>query len=381
MGKVTKHVEGRTKDQRAKVRKNLGSLKQLTVQPKTRARYEAARAKFYKFLADEHLQLPRKRDDLDAVLAEYIDWLWLTGEGRGLASDTVAGLQDMDPKLKGHPAQTWRLLKTWHINEIPNRAPPLPEVALFALLGWSIFHRHHDFALSLMLGVYGLLRTGETFAVTSSAVLITGPSKPAVISLGLTKGGKRTGASESITVHVEELLRRLWHWKKHATARQFLVPSGSKWRSLFNLCLQELKLDQFGFRPYSLRRGGSTFWFQKHTSFDKLLVMGRWQASRTARIYLNEGLAMIAELKMPVNSLRLFTTVYRNSLSAPLPKLERTLRVGQGDLEGSWGVIFKHRFPKVFFKEKCLRLEFSSVWRETQETSRVPYLFFRKWRM
>ena len=49
MGKVTRHVEGRTKDQRAKVRKNLGSLKQLTVQPETRARYEAARKKFYAF--------------------------------------------------------------------------------------------------------------------------------------------------------------------------------------------------------------------------------------------------------------------------------------------------------------------------------------------
>ena len=324
MGKVAKHLEGRTKEQRAKVRKKLGSLKQLTVQPKTRARYEAARKKFYDFLHKESIQIPSKRDKLDAILAEYVDWLWLTGEGRGLASDTVAGLQDLDPRLKGNLSLTWRVLKTWHVNEIPNRAPPLPEEALHAMVGWSIFHRFHSFALSLLLAYYGLLRTGELFEITSSSILITGPKKPAVVSLGLTKSGKRAGAAESVTLHVEEVLRRLWQWKQLVSEDELLVPSGTKWRSRFNDCLRDLHLHKFSFRPYSLRRGGSTFWFQKHSSFDKLLVMGRWQASRTARIYLNEGLAMIAELRLPKAKIGPFTTVYHNSLRAPLPKLERT---------------------------------------------------------
>ena len=333
MGKLSKHVEGRTKESRAKVRKNLGSLKQLTVQPQTRARYTKAREKFYDFLARENLTLPRKRDQLDTILAEYIDWLWMTGEGRGLASDTVAGLQDLDPRLKHNLSLTWRLLKTWHINEIPNRAPPMPESVLFAMVGWSLFNRHYAFALSLMLGFYGLLRTGELHSLTNSAIFISSPTKPAVLSLGLTKGGKRAGAAESVTLNVAEVLRRLYHWKRTTSAEQLLVPSASKWRSMFAECIVALKLEEFAFRPYSLRRGGATFWFQKHMSFDKLLVMGRWQAARTARIYLNEGLAMLAEMTLPVKTLKPFTLVYRNSLQAPLPKLERTLRVGQGDVE------------------------------------------------
>ena len=157
MGKVARHVEGRTKEERAKVRKTLGSLKQLTVQPKTRERYTKARLKFYAFLKLNGLKLPSQRESLDGILAEYIEHLWETGEGRGLASDTVAGLQDLDPKLKGSLGLTWRLLKTWHINEVPNRAPPLPEVALRAMIGWSLFHEHYSFALSLQLGFYGLL--------------------------------------------------------------------------------------------------------------------------------------------------------------------------------------------------------------------------------
>ena len=73
------------------------------------------------------------------------------------------------------------------------------------------------------------------------------------------------------------------------------------------------------------------FWFQKHGSFDRLLVQGRWQAAKTARIYINSGLASLAEMNLPLPKLRGFLTVYQNSLDQPLPSLERTLV--QGDVE------------------------------------------------
>ena len=93
MGKVAKHVEGRSKEARMANRKALGSLSSLTVQPKTKVRYEQARKKFYIFLHDFHLVLPTQRDALDGLLCDYLEFLWASGEGRGLASDTVAGLQ------------------------------------------------------------------------------------------------------------------------------------------------------------------------------------------------------------------------------------------------------------------------------------------------
>eukprot|EP00438_Fugacium_kawagutii_P019799 Skav234936 [mRNA] locus=scaffold2677:147840:152458:- [translate_table: standard] len=191
-------LKSRTQAQRAKVRRTLGPLKNLTVQPKTKARYVSARNQFYAFLEEEQLKLPRQREQLDALLAEYIEHLWISGQGRALASDTVAGLQDLDPRLKGTLAVTWRLLKTWSVNEIPNRAPPLAELALQAMVGWSIFHGHPEFALSLLVGFYSLLRTGELCDLQSSSIFMTSPTKPAIISLGYTKGGKRAGAAESV---------------------------------------------------------------------------------------------------------------------------------------------------------------------------------------
>lgn len=154
-------VESRDPKVRAQQRRQLGTLKELTVQPATRVRYDKAVAAFLQFLQDNHLQLPRQRDRIDALAAEYLEHLWVTGAGRGLASDTLAGLQDQDQRLKGMLQTSWRLLKTWHTHEIPCRAPPFPGYVLHCLVGWALLKQQFSFAVSLMVGFYGLLRTGE----------------------------------------------------------------------------------------------------------------------------------------------------------------------------------------------------------------------------
>ena len=69
MGKIAKrHVEGRAREERIAVRKQIGPLSNITVQPRTKARYEAARQGFYKFLKHENLELPHRRQDLDPIL-------------------------------------------------------------------------------------------------------------------------------------------------------------------------------------------------------------------------------------------------------------------------------------------------------------------------
>ena len=209
----------------------------------------------------------------------------------------------------------------WHTHEIPNRAPPLPEVVLKAMVGYSLFNNKPLFALSLLLGFYGMMRTGEVLGLRRNQVEVKSANGPAVLSLGLTKSGKRQGA-ESITLTVVEVTRRLLQWKQSSTPS--LVPNASAWRTEFANTLASLGLTDFQFRPYSLRRGGATFWFQKHGSLDKLLIQGRWQAPRTARIYINEGLAILAEMNVPYQSLRGFHHIFERAASQALPQLERT---------------------------------------------------------
>ena len=330
-----RHLEGATAAERAKKRKQLGSLKSLTVQPITRARYEQARKDFYDWLREERLVLPHTGYHLDLVVSDYLEALWARGKGRTEGSNLLAALQDLQPHLKGQLKLSWRLMKTWVTHEVPNRAPPLSLDALYLMVGYSLFKGWHLFALSLLLGFHALLRTGELLAVKAKHVAISEAKGPAVLSLGWTKAGKRHGAAESVTIHAEDVCRRLYQWKSTARAEASLTGASHQWRKQFADTIKAVSLDKFDFRPYSLRRGGATHHFSVHGRFDALLILGRWQAAATARLYINDGLSVLAEINIPWNRfLKNLRSQYVTSLTRPLPKLELTKSPSQK--RGRW---------------------------------------------
>ena len=265
-------MEGKSQQERKKVRNKLGSLKGLTVQPRTRQLYTECLNRFFDWMAGEGLVLPRL---VDALVSDYLEHLWASGEGRSVANNTLAALQDRDPSLKKKLPGSWRLLKAWATVEIPNRAPPMTLQILDALCGWSIFKGCPAFGLSLRIAFFGLLRTGELLSLRAKDIFTPGPKGPAVLSLGLTRGGARQGAAESVTLHERSILPDLWKWKQVSSPSQFLTLKPHAWRALFTKATESLKLNDLHFRPYSLRRGGATFWFNQHGSFDKLFVQGR----------------------------------------------------------------------------------------------------------
>ena len=250
------------------------------------------------------------------------DYLWASGEGKSVANNALAALQDHDPNLKKKLPGSWRLMKAWNTAEIPNRAPPLTLNLLNALCGWSVLQECPEFGLSLRVAFFGLLRTGELLNVRARDVYLTSPKGPAVISLGLTKSGARQGAAESVTIHESSVLPGLYHWKTHARPQDFLTVKPHAWRRLFNKAIEGLKLQDYAYRPYSLRRGGATFFFQHHGSFDRLLIQGRWAAAKTARIYLNDGLAQLSEISVPNSQLRSYLSLYHKHpmLEPGIPK-------------------------------------------------------------
>ncbi len=351
-------LEGATIEERAKQRRKLGPLRGLTVQPSTKARYTKAVDGFLGFLKFNGHSLPRDRDCLDVFVCEYIEHLWSSGAGRALASDTVAGLQDCSPKLRGSLPGSWRLLKTWSINEVPNRAPPMPEHVLHAMCDWAIFHQQFGFALSLLVGFYGMLRTGELLGVRRKDFCSEPNSRTVLLNLGLTKGGKRAGAAESIILGHDVVVLPLQRWMRLAKSIQPLTQAPGAWRGMFSSCLSSLKIDGFGFRPYSLRRGGATWWFGKHHNLDRILIQGRWQAAKTARTYINEGLAILAQLQIPVTDHRLspYLKTFRANFTRPtFTALEPPARAGSSGGRG------KRDKKKKFSSKPSKKAVFSPV--------------------
>ena len=368
-----KFVEAKEPRERAEQRQKLGTLRELTVQPATRRRYDNATQQFFNFLQTNQLELPKQKALLDGLVCDYVEHLWSSGAGRALANDTLAGLQDLQPSIRGHLAGAWRLLKTWSVNEIPNRAPPLPEQVVLAMAGWGFFNGHYSFGVSLLIGFYTMLRSGELLHLNSSHILVAPQDRQVLISLGLTKGGKRQGAAESVIFGYDQAVAMVKRWKQIATSATPLVTSASKWRSLFSESLSALGLERFSFRPYSLRRGGATFWFGKHHNLDRILIQGRWQAQRTARIYLNEGLAALAQtqinFKHPsiASYLQIYSyTVKQCSFSTLEPRTPSVRRAGGRGRSSNQHQKSKKRGPKCAFRAcllVCCRCTFSFLLR------------------
>ena len=87
-----------------------------------------------------------------------------------------------------------------------------------------------------------MLSTGEILGILSSHIECGPGALQALINLGLTKRGKRHGAAESVVLGFEPVVKVLRSWKKASSPS-----SSAKWRALFNQCLDQLKISDFGF--------------------------------------------------------------------------------------------------------------------------------------
>ena len=134
----------------------------------------------------------------------------------------------------------------------------------------------------------------------------------AVIVLRETKTGKRLNVVESVTVECSitcNMLRRLCQDK--LPGDRLLAESTAAYRKQFKKALKVLYLDEGRHSPYSLRRGGATHDFRSHGRIGNILIRGKWASTRSARIYITEGLASLAQLETTSTQARLMKVASR----------------------------------------------------------------------
>jgi len=288
------------KHQRKEARKMI-DLKQSIVNPRTRQRYERALVTFFSFLTIMSLDLPNSYNRLDLVLVEFVNHSWHEGECRGYVGDAISGLTHFMPDLKGKLRSAWRLYSAWGRLELPARAPPLPMLILYGLAGHAIAKHAYALAVLLLVGWDCLLRTSELLALTVAN--ITCSPGEAVVSLPNTKTSQRTGAWEAVSVFKTDIAEWLCFWcnvrRKQQGPHALLWPGTSAaFRKAFESLLASFDLSEYGFKPYSLRRGGATEYFSATGSMESTLVRGRWSSNRVARIYINDGIAALASVTL-----------------------------------------------------------------------------------
>ena len=315
-----------TKAERARERQKAGTLQELRVSARTAKRYTRALETFFRWAHSDGRHLPHNVDDLDSFVSMYVETCWHEGEGRSKASDTLSALGWKSPKVRAHLAGAWHLIGAWQRYELPTRAPPLPRDVFFAMAEHFTRLALPGVALAVLVGGHCVLRTTELATLTFSQIEFAGDYTSAVVSLGVTKGGARRGASESVTIELPWLAAAVKAASLNADPGDTLIGvSTSRFRTLFAQALDALNCAGWGFMPYSIRRGGATELWRVSGNLSKVTLRGRWGHASTTRVYVNDGLARLAEFKLPASPMKDLALAFSRRMQAPVALFERPL--------------------------------------------------------
>lgn len=273
-------------DERAKV-----LLWDAAITKKTQERYYIGLSRLLPLLVKVNSSL-----EMDDVVSDWVQSCWEEGESLHIVNDGLCGLHHYQPWTKSMIPTAWKLFKVWRRLEAPNRAPPLTAQIVHAIAMYSLAHNNLVFGGLLLLGFFALLRTGEILQIKPTDLLITDSN--GIVSLKDTKTGLRNAAHETVSFDdalTLELLRALKDQKiaeGNANVPIWLRSAQSFRNEFYHHC-KRFDLQDFEFRPYSLRRGGATHLFQQTGSMELALLKGRWNSTKVAKIYLADGLSYI----------------------------------------------------------------------------------------
>ena len=292
----------RTQAERKAERKTLGKLRHQVVAEKTEERYFTQVSRFLSFLNSNGKPYPRSFLLLDQEVCNFIEELWEQGDPQGWASDCLSGLGHFIPACKPHLIGAWRLHRAWSRAELPCRAPPFTPLIVYAWAQQAVANYWTDVAVLLLLGFHTYARAGELFQAKVGDFVFDQNS--GTWTLPLSKSGQRQGATESLLLtdrFVIALLRNFC--KQKLPGDRLSSASPGLLRKRLSTLLEQLNLSA-PYRWYSVRRGGATHAYRTSNNLQAICVRGRWNALKTARIYICDAVAQLTELTLPVSKQR-----------------------------------------------------------------------------
>ena len=284
---------------RARARAALGPLKRLGHSKARIRRHLRAAAKFY--VTTLPLVNPADFHSTDAVrkgMIEFTEISWAEGDGVDLVKDAIFGTAMLLEIASKSFTDAWILVKRWERNELPNQAPPCSPEEAMALAGLAAEEKKYGLAFTILLAFECYLRTGEWVKMHPEQVEFV--DRGLVVDLGETKGTARRGGKD--TVATQDLtLCRFARKAVDSTPRgsSLVQMSETHFRRWFKAALKKLGLAQSGLTPYSLRRGGCSSAVLHGTAVSSVIHTARWTDARTARIYIQEGAALLRETQRP----------------------------------------------------------------------------------
>ena len=237
--------------------------------------------------------------EYDQFVAEYLEVLWDSGEPKTSATYTLAALHYFIPQLRRQLPRSWKLKAVWDKLELPCQAIPLSLEVLFGIAGYFFSVGEKSMSWACLLGFNALLRTGELLSLRVGDCIPT--PRGYVLHLQDTKGTQRKLLQEETVIVLDALTVRilalLCHKKQPG---DFLVGlSPQQFRTNWNKMKVCLDLSLHRYLPYSLRRGGATWFFNTSGSFSQTMQRGRWQHLKTCKLYISEAQLALSQVSLP----------------------------------------------------------------------------------
>ena len=261
---------------------------------------------FFRYLEIEGWHLPKSYSRLDRLLAEYINHLFQEGESLTKGGWVLSGLKRLYPRVRRELAISQQWYNNWCREHTPRRATPITWPLIQAFAGVCLRLKWLRLTTLLLLSFVFFLRMGETLALRSGDVLCSLEDGSIILRLA---ASKTSPSAQQSLAHFDHRLAALIRWLlSHFGPDEALWPfSGSHFRQCFASLSNFFSLERLQLVPYSIRRGGATYFYSKTDALDTVMIRGRWKDQSTARIYLDDARATLVKMAIPASSKPLVT--------------------------------------------------------------------------
>lgn len=295
MGRYKSFAGIRGRKQRQKLRAGI-SLRDAGISRDTQTRYYTAVSKLM-----PRIQKCSTMEQIDDAVAEWVVAEFQKGKPPCYVGDGLSGLHYYLPQTRRLLPCSWRLFGVWRKLEVPSRAPPITADLALAFCARAIELQDLEFGALILVGFHAFLRTGEILALTCQDFLLN--DRTGIVRLTNTKTGRRRNVQEVVTLEdskVRQVVQTLLEIRASSLTLHLPVwlQSGTAFRKRFEQYVKFFGVTHLGFRPYSLRRGGATAYFQSCGSMERTLLRGRWNSTSVAKLYLCDGLSQLPSLRI-----------------------------------------------------------------------------------
>ena len=209
------------------------------------------------------------------------------------------------------------------------KAMPMSPLLVKAFAVYGLMTGRPDFGLSVLIAFVGLLRTKDLIRLEMDDCNILGPELMC-LTLRLTEDELKKGGKphpETVLIRDPRIIQAITR-RKAAGASKVFNGTDPEFRNVYAGAVRYFGLKHPKPTPHGLRRGGATWHFKLHHSYDRTMEHGRWTQLKIARGYIDEATAEAAKTSLPEagaarvrDAKLLFKSLFKQTfLDPPIPR-------------------------------------------------------------